>query len=198
MWFYEQTSFEKMRTSTGRIPRYLDWYEGLSSKVKRPHFERQLFHISQANIKEDPVPYFVAEEQLREKGFIAANFLEYVCDAQKLQSVLNTPTYDMLAEFTPVLMKFGVVPCSFLKDQFRDLNPKIVYVVPSFPKLDDIEPEIMEKIIQESDEIVLKYSAKKLAEKKMFDDQCKFYFMYCLYLQDSLCYYTVYILILKL
>lgn len=183
VWFYEQTRFEKMRTSTGTVPRYLDWFEGLSSKVKRPVFQNKLISLHRSDVRKEPVEPFKCQKPFLKKGFIAVDYLDYVCNIQKLQGIFNTKLYDMLFNFTPILMKFGVVPCQFLRDQFEELNPKVVYLVWSFPKLEDIDPVEMDRILRDVDQAELQYSARKEAAEKKMLDKCKCYMICYIFLQ---------------
>jgi hypothetical protein len=162
-----------MRTSTGTVPRYLDWFEGLSSRVKRHVFERKLISIHASDVRKKPVKPFKCQKPFLKKGFIPMDYLDYICNPQKLQGIVNTELYDMLVNFTPILMKFGVIPCQFLREQFQELNPKVVYLVTSFPELEDIDPKVLDRMLRDIDEAVLKHSAKKdAAEKRMLLDKC--------------------------
>ena len=65
-----------------------------------------------------------------------------------------------MQEMCPIYMKFGVVPCSYLKDQIANIS-SYVYLEQALPTLDDIPQDVMGRIIEEVDQIELQYTAKK-------------------------------------
>lgn len=177
-----------MRSFTEKIPRYLDWFQGLSQKTQRGTFKSIWYTLKKASIKDVELAPWNGEKCVMERGFIAMNWLDYVRHPTKLQRCDDIDIIDMLVAFTPVLMKFGVVPCNFLKSKVGDLDPQVVYVESKFPQLEEIEPEVMQKIIEEADQLLFNYSARKLAsQKKTSEDQSKFL---CLQF-SSLCYWFV-------
>ena len=50
------------------------------------------------------------------EGFKAGQYLELLGDEDNLRKYRNQPLAKFMLEMCPIYMKFGVVPCAYLKD----------------------------------------------------------------------------------
>ena len=86
--------------------------------------------------------------------------MELLGDEDNLRKYQNQPLSKFMLEMCPIYMKFGVVPYAYLKDQIADIS-SYVYLERALPTLDDISQDVMDKIIEEVDQIELQYTSKK-------------------------------------
>lgn len=94
------------------------------------------------------------------EGFKAGQYLELLGDEDNLRKYRNQPLSKFMLEMSPIYMKFGFVPCSYLKDQIADIS-SYVYLERALPTLDDIPQDVMDRIIEEVDQIELQFTARK-------------------------------------